>query len=433
MKAVAAGLLVLTLMFVGKSGGSSSPVLAASSSAALASAVASSPHGPISILVTRSPGASSSVSVTVTNGKLTFEFEVPAKDFTVTPTSATLNTGSDLKSYGTINITWKAASSTNTSGLKTPCGTSGAGTITYYTKPSGTASLKLPCLAALVLKFGGPVKVSTGLTVPTLGAFSGTIQSASLALSSTTNVALYFASSKGRKANGYGFLLNTLPSSSLPLTSEIQIFHAGFPMTRLQVQPDLSSASVDLSSGPTPFKGTKLNWTAGGAPRPTVVQDPSTCASRAGIGARRAAQISGTVSLQTCFLKGTRPVPTGSIAEIYSSAVKAQVVTPTTLVSTTPADKSTDVPSSTTAVSATFSAPITTSRSIAVVTPNPVTPSNAQSVQFIQGGTLDGSRRTITFTLSSALLPHTSYTLRVNVMDANGQSVSASTSFTTGS
>jgi hypothetical protein len=408
--------------------GPNTPAIAwAAGSPVVAAATAPSSIGPISVVVSSVTAAGGKLDLLVSAGKFTYQFQIPASDFTQKGHTATLNTRGDLKGFGSIQLTWtkQVATLPNASGSCVPVGTQ---KVVYYTNARGHATLKLPCLKALAPYFGAPVKLRAALpATPQIGVFSGVIATVTVIVKDNNSVSLTLARSTDptKKVNLFG-LVSKQVSGSGPLVTQTQLFHTTFPTSRMQVQSDLSVVSADLSAGPHPVKGTALHWTSSQAPAATQVTTAD-CKVKTGTGASRTSSAQGTVGLQTCTLSGSFDLNgNSSYGQLYSNSLSVQSNASTKAVSSQPANKATGVPTSLPSLSVTFSKPMQTQSAVAIL-------QGGSDVQVGQNPTLDASQTTLTFALSNALQPNTTYQVTVTALDAASQSVTYKGSFTTGS
>jgi methionine-rich copper-binding protein CopC len=397
---------------------------------AAASAVASSSRGPVSITVSTS--GSGKLYLTVSVGlRLTFQFQIPASDFHQTANSATLNTHGDLKSYGSINVTW-ARKVVGVPPTTSRCGgTTEARTVINFTQGVGTANLKLPCVGALSVRFGGPFKSGVRLpAIPSVGYFSGFVGTAfaSIPGGATASLTVYKSSDPRRHLQAGGFITRQYQGgASAPLTSAFQSFHVTLPSNALRFSADLGSAT--LNSNTRPIRGTNLTWTAQApatAPTTTTSTSCGTTTIRPTGGGMRASQIKGTVGLQTCVLSGSYPLSTSSFGQLYSSQLKAAA--PLKITSISPVDKATGVATSTQIV-AHFSVPVSSQYAMALLQGG----SGANTdIQVGSTPTADSTGKVLTWTLQRPLKPNTTYTLTITVSVPGATPLSSKTSFTTG-
>jgi methionine-rich copper-binding protein CopC len=297
--------------------------------------------------------------------------------------------------------------------------------------PTGSASLKLPCLVLKGLHLGDPKGgTKTPPVLPGIGAYKGYIGSVILqpATGTTLSVTFHKGANGGTAIDGSISKTFATNPSAAPLYYQSQIFHATAGASAAQVSNDLSSARLSLGSGPQPLKGTDLQWTATGAPLPTST-GTGTCTTTPGakaIGATRTSNVRGTLGLQTCVTSGTYQVDaTRSFGELYSSALSVKAPTPLKVVSVNPADKATGVATTTPAITIKFSNAMQATNATATVYAG-------TDFHFLKDPTLDASKKTMTFKLDKALQPNQTYTVQVSAEDEFNQYGNSKTTFTTG-
>jgi len=390
-----------------------------------ANAAAPSKSGIVAVTVSKFGSAQLSLIVSV--GKQSFSFTIPSSDFTTSGNTATLNTHGDLKSYGTINITWSQKSTTRPKGS---CGTPTPGfTYVYYSNPKGTASLKLPCVGSIASSFNGNYTGSSGyVNVPSAGYFSGAQASANLTLSSSASAYLqaYKGSASSQKPQVAVELDRTFTASaSNPLTGHFQQLHVTLSGSALSFTSGLNSAALNMTSGPSPFKNTKLSWTA---TTPATGPTKDTCLGKWVGGGERNASITGTFGIQTCILTGKYTIKTSATttANLYSSAIKAQATPALKLVSSSPKNGATGVPTSTSSVSATFSNALKSASGY-------LQGASVTDIQTFQTSQMSNGNKTVTFQLQQSLQPNTTYTLNIYPSDVYSQYLTTKIQFKTGS
>jgi len=305
-------------------------------------------------------------------------------------------------------------------------------TYVYFSNPKGSANLKLPCIGTVAAAFNGNYNGGSGgyVAVPSEGYYAGFVADASVSVASSTSVGLsaWKGSSSSTKPQFAAEVERTFSGgSAAPLTGHYQQFHATLAGGALQFDSAIGSATVNMSSGPTPFKGTKLSWTA---TTPPVKPSNDTCGGKWVGGGQRTATIAGTFSLQSCLLTGSYAVKTSATtyATLYSSTAKPVSKPALKLVSSSPASGATGVSTSLSSISLTYSNALSTQIDYALLSG-----SSPSDIQPLQNGTFSNGNKTQTFQITQPLSPNTTYTVQSTVMDIYQQNLSVKYQFKTGS
>jgi hypothetical protein len=430
VRLVAALVLLAPALFFGLQGARTYAAAPAATAPLAGSASANSRYGPISVTFS---GSGSTLSLSVTVGKQFFTFTVPARDLTQNATTATLDTHTDLKGYGSLHLVWDKRT-THVPAGKGGCGLKPTPAHNQVTLVNGrgTATLHLPCLAALGLHFGGTVKFPKPSTpIPGIGTYQGMIATLSFTLpnNSSLSLTLHQGSGSAKKVDLSGFASRTyLPTdSAAPLQSTSQSFHAGVPASKVRFQTDLSAGSLTFGTGPKLLRGTSVQLSPLSAAIAVKGTPADSChpATKGG-GASRTMKLQGSLSAHMCAVSGAFTVdPTRSFGSLYSSSLTVQPPTPLKVVSVTPADKATNVATTLQAITVTFSNAMSDQYGSATLT-------GGTDFQYIQKGTLDSTKKTITFPLTHALHANTSYKLTISAIDQFQQPITSNTTFTTG-
>lgn len=396
----------------------------------IASAVAPSKSGTVVLSLSHATG-SSAVNLTILVGTQSLNFAVPARDLTLSSSSLSLDTHSDLKNYGSIQLTWTQKEPTSTKPPANYCGGGYGGppsTWVTYINGKGSAHLNLPCIGQLAPAFTGTDHSSaTYITEPTSGYFKGIYAFVSLAPTSYEDLSFEVTRVNGRQIQAVLTLLRRYNSTLL--TSHNQQIAVTITNSKaLQVDSRLNSASLDLTNGPTLLKGTKLSWVPSAVA--VTATKISSCKETWSGGATRQTFVTGAIDLHACLMSGSFQDKSENAAAgfIYSNTAKPQPAPALKLVSTSPANNATKVSKSLSAITATFSNPIVTSGTdLSLQGPSG---SGPVTIPVSSAGNAD---RTLTFKLATPLDPNTKYTLTFTGSDTYKQLLHATAQFTTGS
>ncbi|MGH2448524.1 MAG: Ig-like domain-containing protein [Chloroflexota bacterium] len=398
--------------------------VAASDNTYDASAATASKSGVVDISLLSTDGENQ-ISLFVSVGQQSFEFNLPSSDFTRSGNSATLNTHGDLKGYGSIQITWSQKTTTRPKGS---CAVPGdTSTFVYYSNPKGSANLKLPCVGTLASSFNGPFKGSyRSILTPTDGYFAGAVADASFTLPSNSSVYLqaYQGSKSGQKPQVAVEAGKSFTNS--PLASHYQEFHVTLSRAgALGFSSGLGGAALDMTAGPSPFKGTKVSWKA---TTPAVGPGKSACSGTWTGGAQRTASVSGTFAVKTCVLSGSFPIKASTTDEsaLYSSSLKPQKKPALKFTGSSPSNGATGVSTSLSAISLTFTNQLQTGLAYGTL-------QGGSDTQYLGPGTMSNGNKTMTLPVLQPLQPNTTYTLNTAPADVYNQDLTVNLTFTTSS
>ncbi|HLI77658.1 MAG TPA: Ig-like domain-containing protein, partial [Acidobacteriaceae bacterium] len=368
-----------------------------------AEALAPGPSGPVEISVSwQTSNKTFNLNVVVAGQVL--GFTLPSRDLTLGNSSLTLNTHGDLKSYGSIQLTWTQTHKPATGPPANFCGGGYGGapqTWMYYINGKGSAHLKLPCVGQLAPTFSGSYQTAPSFAAaPDVGYFKGVSAYTSV---SEHNAGVLLTAWQAAGSSQLDILLqisHANPAAGATLNGHNQDLLLKIPSSSaLKVASGLNSATLNLPNGPAQLQGTALTWKATHAP--VAVTRVSTCKQTWTGGATRDTSITGTLWLRTCVLSGKFQETPNSYGGLYSNAAKTAPALK--LVSTIPANGATNVSDKLTSISATFSNPIDVSSALITLA------GSGGDTQTAPASLPANGNKTVQFTLTQPLHPNAQY------------------------
>jgi hypothetical protein len=380
----------------------------------------------------------------------TYTFTLPASDLSVTTKGATLDTHTDLGSYGHVSASWSYTSHSTTVQNASAC-TGGLTTTVQHTL--ATAS------AILTLTFPCEGKLSAYLSGTNLDVTQGALPPAAAGSSTTSLVhSLYFTAAIATKSTKTGTISvggYTAGGRSLLLVSQTIKGSTGKGLTSSTHFSSDTLQARALTTGVNPaavlhYQGAlgTANLTFTGKSQAFSITMPAICINPTAKGATRntslsvktaQAAVSGTVSLSACgavkatfgagdigSIMTTSPVSGGSGAGPTSGGPGTSFGSEISVTKVSPPDGATNVPT-TTSFSVVLSAAPKNSHVMMIVTEA----NNPRGIVMLPPPTFDAATKTATTTPATPLKPNTRYKLQV-IVTGTGAFAQSTSYFTTG-